>query len=716
MAPSASPATATTVYTPVTIKSTKFKHPLDPLTPDEINAVSLAIRLYTTANTPIKAVRFITCTLVPPPKRAVLAALGIPLTPGAQPEAPTPIVRKAESDFLDVVNGGTFNAILSLDDGTWNVDTCGLVAEGSEPQISPEELAFCEHVVRRDATVQALAREVGVEPHQIYADGWAIGYDDRFPKHTRLQQAFVFARYSEHENLYAHPLDFVVVIDSLAEKVIQIDFPPTYKRTEDGSVEVGCLEYRAVPIVRRLFHRVKTRAHSTPCPADPTHKPRDDIKPLHVLQPEGVSFKMDGNVLEWQKWKMHIGFSHREGIALSTITYNDDGEIRPVMYRLSLAEMVVPYGAPEFPHPRKFAFRQLSLGCDCLGQIHYLPGAYVTHSGTPFIIKNAICIHEEDAGVLWKHTDYRPGGRHQTVRSRRLVVSMVCTLANYEYIWNYHFYQDGNIEIEIRLTGILQVYVAAQDEPNPYGTTIAPSINAHNHQHLFSVRVDPMVDGLYNSVVESDIVPLSAPTGSKENFAGNGFVVKDKVLKSQVQDGARDFDWARERRWRITNQARTHQSSGRDASYAIMMKGGVLPLMAHTDSWVARRASFAHKTLWVVRDKEGADGSRMWPSGKYVPQTREEPEDSVGRWVKDGNGSIENEDIVLYLTVGTTHIPRPEDWPVMPVEHVNLMFKPNNFFTKNPSMDVPGTNDPMSKPAFNGANGANGSNGACCSH
>ncbi|KAG2099878.1 copper amine oxidase [Suillus discolor] len=714
MAPSASPATATTVYTPVTTKSTKFKHPLDPLTPDEINAVSLAIRLYTTANTPIKAVRFITCTLVPPPKRAVLAALGIPLTPGAQPEPPTPIVRKAESDFLDVVNGGTFNAILSLEDGTWNVDTCELVADGAEPQISPEELAFCEHVVRRDATVQALAREVGVEPDQIYADGWAIGYDDRFPKHTRLQQAF----------------DFVVVIDSLAEKVIQIDFPPTYKRTEDGSVELGVSSTEPVPISKRERLPPPLRSFDflpDLLQADPTHKPRDDIKPLHVLQPEGVSFKMDGNVLEWQKWKMHIGFSHREGIALSTITYNDDGEIRPVMYRLSLAEMVVPYGAPEFPHPRKFAFdsgeygmgtmaNELSLGCDCLGQIHYLPGAYVTHSGTPFIIKNAICIHEEDAGVLWKHTDYRPGGRHQTVRSRRLVVSMVCTLANYEYIWNYHFYQDGNIEIEIRLTGILQVYVAAQDEPNPYGTTIAPNINAHNHQHLFSVRVDPMVDGLYNSVVESDIVPLSAPTGSKENFAGNGFVVKDKVLKSQVQDGARDFDWARERRWRITNQARTHESSGKDASYAIMMKGGVLPLMAHTDSWVARRASFAHKTLWVVRDKEGADGSRMWPSGKYVPQTREEPEDSVGRWVKDGNGSIENEDIVLYLTVGTTHIPRPEDWPVMPVEHVNLMFKPNNFFTKNPSMDVPGTNDPMSKPAFNGANGANGSNGACCSH
>jgi primary-amine oxidase len=86
------------------------------------------------------------------------------------------------------------------------------------------------------------------------------------------------------------------------------------------------------------------------------YKPRQDIKPLHVVQPEGVSFKMDGHVLTWQKWSMHVAFTHREGIAISTITYNDDGEVRPIFYRLSLAEMIVPYAAPEFPHPRKFAF------------------------------------------------------------------------------------------------------------------------------------------------------------------------------------------------------------------------------------------------------------------------------------------------------------------------------------------------------------------------
>ena len=116
--------------------------------------------------------------------------------------------------------------------------------------------------------------------------------------------------------------------------------------------------------------------------------------------------------------------------------------MRPVFYRLSIAEMVVPYAAPEFPHPRKFAFdsgeygmgtmaNDLSLGCDCLGTIHYLPGCFVAHDGSAIKIKNAICIHEEDDGLLWKHTDYRPGGKSFAARSRRLVVSMCCTLANY---------------------------------------------------------------------------------------------------------------------------------------------------------------------------------------------------------------------------------------------------------------------------------------------
>ncbi|KAJ7287143.1 copper amine oxidase [Mycena rebaudengoi] len=693
-------------------------HPLDPLTPDEIAAVCLTVRKHIATETEVKAIKFITCCLLPPPKKAVLAVLGIPLAPGAKPEAPSPIIRKADVDILDLVNGRSYNATVSLQETGWKLDTLDLLQDGLQPQISVEELVACEQIVKNDPLVQKLARDVGVLPEQIHCDGWAIGYDERFPASKRIQQGLLFARFSRHDNLYAHPMDFIPVVDSNTEKVIHIDFAPHWKPSPNGPVlstatteappldtpdHLGHSQRERIPPPRKAFDFLPDLMATT----ENNFAPRADVKPLHIEQPEGVSFKIAGNQLEWQNWKMHIAFHHREGIALSTITYNDHGELRPVFYRLSLAEMVVPYAAPEHPHARKFAFdigeygmgvmaNELTLGCDCVGQIHYLPGAFVKHDGTSHILENCICIHEEDAGVLWKHTDYRPGGRSQTVRRRRLVVSMVCTLANYEYIMNYMFYQDGSIELEIRLTGILQAYLAADGEPNPYGTTVAPNVNAQNHQHIFSVRVDPMVDGLRNSVVETDIASVNAPTGSAENFAGNAFSATDTVLKTEA---SRDYEYATERRWRIVNPARKHYSTGKAVGYALGVKGGTLPLMTKPDGWVGRRAEFAKKALWVCREVEGAKGGRMWPAGKYVPQARNPLPDSVGEWIK-GEQSVENEDILVYLTVGVTHIPRPEDWPVMPVESLSVTFKPQSFFAANPSMDVPGVQDPRSVPAF----------------
>ena len=58
----------------------------------------MTVRKYTAANTPIKAIRFITTYLLPPPKRDVLAYLRIPLSTGAEPEPVPTIIRKAEVD------------------------------------------------------------------------------------------------------------------------------------------------------------------------------------------------------------------------------------------------------------------------------------------------------------------------------------------------------------------------------------------------------------------------------------------------------------------------------------------------------------------------------------------------------------------------------------------------------------------------------------------
>ena len=161
--------------------------------------------------------------------------------------------------------------------------------------------------------------------------------------------------------------------------------------------------------------------------------------------------------------------------------------------------------------------------------------------------------------------------------------------------------------------------MADKDEPSPHGVHVAPGINAQHHQHLFSVRVDPMVDGLQNSVVETDVRRLEAKTGSAENFAGNGFVTCDRVLR-EAREGERAYDAEADRRWQIVNAGRRHPVSGLLAGYSLGLKGGATPLMAQTDSWVGQRAAFARSALWVLRDVEGELGSRMWPSGKYVPR------------------------------------------------------------------------------------------------
>jgi primary-amine oxidase len=274
-------------------------------------------------------------------------------------------------------------------------------------------------------------------------------------------------------------------------------------------------------------------------------------------------------------------------------------------------------------------------------------------------IKNAICIHEEDAGLLWKHTDFRPDGRVHSVRSRRLVISMICTVANYEYCFYYYFYQDGSIELEIKLTGILNVYLLAEGEsPAPFGIQVAKGINAQYHQHIFSIRIDPIIDGVKNSVVETDIVPYDFPTGSAENFAGNAFIAQETTLTEPTLIG-RKFDATKDRRWRIVNPfAVPHSASGKAPGYTLGIKGATIELLAKPDSWASKRAAFARGCLWVVPERKEDEEDptklaeeRIWPAGKYVPQTRDDPADSITRWANEG-GKVDGEDILVFATIG----------------------------------------------------------------
>lgn len=180
-----------------------------------------------------------------------------------------------------------------------------------------------EHVVRKDPKVieqcelSGIARE---DMHKVYCDPWTIGYDERFGTGVRLQQALMYYRPDVDDCQYQFPLDFCPIYDSNKGEVVAIDLPK----------------------VRRPLPKMDKPLNYHPKGVAENGGYRDDLKPIHITQPEGVSFKLSGREIEWQNWKFHIGFNYREGIVLNDIKYNDKGTIRPIFYRLSLAEMVVP--------------------------------------------------------------------------------------------------------------------------------------------------------------------------------------------------------------------------------------------------------------------------------------------------------------------------------------------------------------------------------------
>ena len=418
---------------------------------------------------------------------------------------------------------------------------------------------------------------------------WTIGYDERFGTGVRLQQALMYYRPHVDDSQYTYPLDFCPIFNAETKQIIHID----------------------VPSVRRPVSRAPPNNY-LPESIEKEGGFRTDIKPIHITQPEGVSFQVKDRIIEWQNWNIHVGFNYREGIVLNNITFNDKGNVRPIFYRLSLAEMVVPYGNPEHPHQRKHAFdlgeygggymtNSLSLGCDCKGAIHYMDAAFVNRAGASTIIKNAICIHEEDAGILFKHTDFRDESMVVT-RGRKLIISHIFTAANYEYCVYWIFHQDGTVQLEIKLTGILNTYAMNPGEDTKgWGTEVYPGVNAHNHQHLFCLRVDPNIDGPNNTVFQVDAVQGPGAVGSAENPYGNAFYAR-KTKFSTPLEAMSDYDGSTSRTWEMANTSKLNPYSKKPVSYKLVSRD-VPPLLPKDGSLVWKRAGFARHAVHVTKCK-----------------------------------------------------------------------------------------------------------------
>jgi primary-amine oxidase len=526
------------------------------------------------------------------------------------------------------------------------------------------EFSLVEEIVHRDERWLAAMRKRGLtDLSRLRVNPLSAGAPADGETGRRLQRCFTFVQKTPDDLGWAHPVDGVTaIVDVVTREVLDVtDYVDLPVPDEDGN-----------------YHD----------PAWTGLPPRAGLKPIEITQPQGASFTIDEDgVLTWLGWSLQVGFDQREGLVLHNVSVDDAGTRRPVLYRASIAEMTVPYGDPS---PQRwfqnffdggeyllggFA-NSLELGCDCVGEITYLDVVLADSAGGVRVVPQAICIHEEDAGILWKHTD-NWNGSSESRRNRRLVVSFFVTVGNYDYGFSWYFSLDGSIELEIKATGV--VFTSAYPGPGyEFASELAPGLGAPYHQHLFSARLDMMVDGTDNCVdeVEAALVPRGP-----RNPTGTGFT--QTVTRLRTEAGARRLaDNARNRSWLVTNPSVTNRL-GNPVGYMLHPEGRPV-LLADEESDIHRRATYATKHLWVTpyapdENYPAGDLVNMHPGGAGLPA-----------WTA-ADRDVDGTDIVLWHTFGLTHFPRPEDWPVMPVDSTGFVLKPYGFFGRNPTLDIPPT-------------------------
>jgi primary-amine oxidase len=536
------------------------RHPLAPLTVDE-TGIACRIAL---ASGVAPGTRLVYCALDEPPKEAVFGWDGQALA------------RRVLCVLYEKPARMTWLVTVSLDEETV---VSRVPVPGAQPPVMIEEWQANAEQIKADPGFRAaMARRGITDMSRVQVDPWPAGHFglDIDESGRRLARGVAYVLDGPDGNPYARPVEnLVAILDRDTGEMMEII---------DGDV--------------------------VPVPAAPSRYDAAgqgtlrDLAPLQIIQPSGPGFTVGDGCLRWGPWQMRVSMHSIEGLVLHEICYLDGERTRPIIYRASMAEMVVPYGSVSASHWWKNAFdagegglgktaSPLELGCDCLGEIVYLDAVTVDEDGNAGTLPHAICLHEEDYGVLWRHAD--PGsGTTEVRRSRRMVVSFTATVSNYDYGFFWYFYLDGTIQAEVKLTGIIQTQAVRRGTRVPYANPVTPELAGPHHQHLFGFRLDMCLDGPDNSVYEVDAVPV--PPGPRNPY-GNAFTARATLLETESA-AQRMAAPERARYWKIVNRGSLN-ACGEPVGYKLVPQPSA-PLLAQDTAAVATRAAFATRHLWVT--------------------------------------------------------------------------------------------------------------------
>ncbi len=630
----------------VTAQQPVISHPLTALTEAEIKTAVAVIRKEKSLT---DMAAFPLITLAEPDKQAVRN-----FTQGQSFE------RKAFLVVYEREQNKTYEGIVDL-------KTQKIASWQEKPHVQPaifnSEYELARNVVKSDSRWQEAMKKRGITDfNQVQVSCWAAGILSQEESATggRLCRTLLFYR-GERWNYYGTPIEGVIATVDLN------------KGTVTNFIDQGI-----VPISKENWnYDLESLGKLLPPP-----------KLLQILQPKGKSFQIQGNEISWQGWKFRYVMHPRDGLVLYQVTYKDGENVRPVLYRASLSEMVVPYGDPDPTWSFRNAFdvgeynlgllaSTMELGKEIPQNGVLLDAVFANEEGEPYIMPGVVGIYERDNGILWKHYEYNTQ-RNDVRRDRQLVITITAAVDNYDYGINWIFHQDGTLEVENDLTGIVLVQgteAETQPQDNSYGRLLAKNIFGVNHQHFFNYRLDMDVDGQANNVMEMNVANL--PIG-KNNPLGNAIIVEDTPLTTE-KAAVRDLDIKHSREWMIAS-AEKKNALGVAPAY-MLMPGGNTVFFPVEGAKIRQKAEFATHHVWVTKYKPnelyaGGDYPNQAPPGKGLPEYIADDESLMGQ------------DIVLWYTMGITHVPKPEDWPVMPVHKLGFKLSPRGFFSRNPAINL----------------------------
>lgn len=624
-----------------------ISHPLSALTEAEINT---AVSVLKQEKTLSETAAFHLIALQEPDKKEVLN-----FKPGKA------FARQVFLVIYERSQNKTFEGIVNL-----RTKTLSSWKEISNTQagVLPPECLLATDVVKSDSRWQKAMQKRGIKDfEQVQISCWAPGLLSQ-QEETAGNRLFRVVSYykGQHWNYFAHPIEGVLATVNL----------------NTGKI-ASFVDNGIVPVSQESWdYDIKSLGKLLSSP-----------KPLKITQPDGNSFQINGNEINWQGWNFRYLIHPRDGLVLYLVNYNDGGKIRPVLYRGSLSEMVVPYGDPQPNWSFRNAFdvgeysfgllaNPMELGKEIPENGVLVDAVFGNGDGESYVMPKIIGIYERDNGILWKHYDFNTQ-RNLVRRSRELVMKITVVVDNYDYSINWIFHQDGTLEVENELTGIVLAQGTdsqKQTEDNIYGRLIAKNIFGVNHQHLFNYRLDMDVDGQTNSVMEMNVKGLPI---NEQNPLGNAIALSTTPLATETA-AVRDLDMKHSREWMITS-ADKKNALGVAPGY-MLMPGGNTAFYPVEGAKIRQKAEFATHHVWVTKYKSG----ELYAGGDYPNQTK--PGQGLPKYIAD-NESLTGEDVVLWYTMGVTHIPRPEDWPVMPTHRIGFKLVPRGFFNRNPAINLP---------------------------